>query len=175
MSAQGRFLPAATVSFGSSSARRETEENDQIQPVDTGRSGPKAEFICYDTNDELACEVGCKNMITTVNQDDCLSYFVVVHGIDIETFERLAVHFECRRGGIRVTDGSRYISIPVTMAALGGTLAWVKTELGGRYCELYLIVCVATKLSWSEVVINSEIALLAGQAGAAIKVAFKRA
>ncbi|RAH01425.1 hypothetical protein DJ480_17550 [Pseudomonas sp. Leaf98] len=107
------------------------EENDPIQPVDTGRSGPKAEFICYDTNDELACEVGCKNMITTVNQDDCLSYFVVVHGIDIETYERLAVHFECRRGGMRVTDGSRYISIPVTMAALGGTLAWVKTELGG--------------------------------------------
>jgi len=84
-------------------------------------------------------------------------------------------YFECRRGGMRVTDGSRYISIPVTMATLGGTLAWIKTELGGRYCELYLIVGVATKLSWSEVVINSEIALLAGQAGAAIKVAFKRA
>ena len=114
-------------------------------------------------------------MITTVSQDDCLSYFVVVHGIEIETYKRLAVHFECRRGGMRVTDGSRYISIPVTMAALEGTLDWVKTELGGRYCEQYLIVCVATKLSWSEVVINSEIALLAGQAGAAIKVAFKRA
>jgi hypothetical protein len=114
-------------------------------------------------------------MITTVSQDDFLSYFVVVHGVDIETYERLAVHFECRRGGIRVTDESRYISIPVTMATLGGTLAWVKTELGGRYCELYLIVSVATKLSWKKVVINSEIALLAGEAGAAIKIAFKRA
>lgn len=81
-------------------------------------------------------------MITTVSQDDCLSYFVVVHGIDIETYERLAVHFECRRGGMRVTDGSRYSSIPVTMAALEGTLDWVKTELGGRYCELYLIVLI---------------------------------
>ncbi len=100
--------------------------------VDTGRSGPKAEFICYDTNDELACEVGCKSMITTVSQDDYLSYFVVVHCIDIETYERLAVHFECRRDGMRVTDGNRYISIPVTMAISGGTLAWVKNELGGR-------------------------------------------
>ena len=115
--------------FWPSSARRETEENDPIQPVDTGKSGPKAKFICYDTNDELVCEVGCKNMITTVSQDDCLNYLVVVHGI--ETYERLAVHFECRRGGIRVTDGSRYISIPVTMAILGGALAWVNTELGG--------------------------------------------
>ena len=114
-------------------------------------------------------------MITTVNQDDCLTYFVVVHGVDVETYERMAVHFECRRGGMRLTDESRYISIPVTMATFGGTLAWVKTELGGRYCELDLIVCVAAKLSWSEVVITSEIALLAGQAGAAIKVAFKRA
>lgn len=76
-------LPQFDESFGSSSARRETEENDPIQPIDTGRSGPKAEFICYDTNDELVCEVGCKNMITTVSQDDCLSYFVVVHGIDL--------------------------------------------------------------------------------------------
>lgn len=70
-------------------------------------------------------------MITTVSQDDCLSYFVVVHGIDIETYERLAVHFECRRGGMRVTDGSRYISIPVTMAALGGTLLGSKPNSGG--------------------------------------------
>lgn len=161
--------------YRSSSARRESEKNDPIQPVSTARSGPKAGFICYDSNDELVCERDCKNMITTVSQDDFLSYFVVVHGVDIETYERLAVHFECRRGGIRVTDESRYISIPVTMATLGGTLAWVKTELGGRYCELYLIVSVATKLSWNEVVINSEIALLAGEAGAAIKIAFKRA
>ena len=145
---------------------------DKIQPVGTGRSGPKAELICYDTNDELVSEINCKNMITTVNQDDCLTYFVVVHGVDVETYERMAVHFECRRGGMRPKDKSRYISIPVTMATLGSTLAWVKTELDGRYCELDLIVCVAAKLSWSEVVITAEIALLAGQADAAIKVAF---
>jgi hypothetical protein len=163
---EGRFRP---------SARHETEESDPIQPLGTARSGPKAGFICYDINDELLCERDCKNMITTVSQDDYLSYFVVVHGVDIETYERLAIHFECRRGGIRVTDESRYISIPVTMATLGDALAWITTELGGRYHELYLIVCVATKLSWNEVVIDPEIALLAGKAGAAIKVAFKRA
>lgn len=132
----------------------------------------KAELICYGTNDELVYEIDCGTMITTVNQDDCLTYFVVVHGVDIEAYERMAVHFECRRGGMRQTDESRYISIPVTMASLGGTFAWVKTELYGRYRELYLIVCVATKLSWSEVVITPEIALLAGEANAAIKVAF---
>jgi hypothetical protein len=145
---------------------------DPMQPVGTARNEPKAELICYDTNDDLVCEIDSKNMITTVNQDDCLTYFVIVRGVDIEAYERMAVHFECRRGGMRLTDESRYISIPVTMGTLGGTLAWVKTELGGRYCELDLIVCVAAKLSWSEVVITSEIALLAGQAGAAIKVAF---
>lgn len=114
-------------------------------------------------------------MITTVNQDDHISYFIVVHGVDIETYEQLAVHFGCRRGGIRVTDESRYIPIPVTMATLGDALTWVATELSGRYRELYLIVCVATILSWSEVFIDPEIALLAGKTGAVIKVAFKRA
>jgi len=109
-------------------------------------------------------------MITTVNQDDRLACFVVVHGIDVQTFEQMAVHFECRRGGMRPTDGSRYISIPVTLDAIGRTLAWVRTELDGRYHELYLVVSVEAKLSWSEVVIPAEIALLAGQFNAAIKV-----
>ena len=133
---------------------------------------PKAELICYDINDELVSEIDCKNMITTANQDDYLTYFVVVHGVDVETYERMAVHFECRRGGMRLKDKTRYISIPVTMATLGSTLAWVKTELDGRYFELDLMVCVGAKLAWSEVVITAEIALLAGQADAAIKVAF---
>jgi hypothetical protein len=109
-------------------------------------------------------------MITTVNQDDRLAYFVVVHGIGVQTFEQMAIHFECRCGGMRPTDGSRYISIPVTLDAIGRTLAWVKTELDGHYHELYLGVSVKAKFSWSEVVIPAEIALLAGQFNAAIKV-----
>jgi hypothetical protein len=70
----------------------------------------------------------------------------VVHGIDVETFEQMAVHFECRRRGMRPTDESRYISIPVT-AVVGGTLSWINDELDGRYCELFLIVSVEAKLS----------------------------
>jgi hypothetical protein len=116
--------------------------------------------------------MACKFMITTVNRDDFLSYFVVVHGIDAQTCERVAIHFE-RRGGVRPTDQSRYISIPVTVDAIGSTLAWVKTELNGHHYELYLIVSVAANLSWGEVIIPTEIALLAGQAEAAIKIAFR--
>lgn len=112
-------------------------------------------------------------MITTVDQDECSNYFVVVHGIDAQTYERMAVHFECRRGGVRPTDQSRYISIPVTVGTLGSTLAWIKTELNGHHYELYLIVSVATNSSWGEVIIPAEIALLAGQAEAAIKIAFQ--
>ncbi|AVX89352.1 hypothetical protein PkP19E3_13890 [Pseudomonas koreensis] len=112
-------------------------------------------------------------MITTVDQYDCSNYFVVVHGIDAQTYERMAVHFECRRGGVRPTDQSRFISIPVTVDTLGSTLAWVKTELNGRQYELHLIVSVATNLSWGEVLIPPQIALLAGQAEAAIKIAFQ--
>jgi hypothetical protein len=115
----------------------------------------------------------CKFMITTVDQYDCSNYFVVVHGIDAQTYERMAVHFECRRGGVRPTDQSRFISIPVTVDTLGSTLAWVKTELNGRHYELHLIVSVATNLSWGEVLIPPQIALLAGQAEAAIKIAFQ--
>lgn len=117
--------------------------------------------------------MACKFMITTVNPDDFLAYFVVVHGIDAETYERMAIHFECRRCGVRPTDQSRHISIPVTVDAIGSTLAWVNTELEGRYHELYLMVCAATKLSWSEVVIPAEIALLVGQSAAVIKIAFQ--
>ncbi|MFJ2360622.1 MULTISPECIES: hypothetical protein [Pseudomonas] len=112
-------------------------------------------------------------MITTVDQDDCLDYFVVVDGIDPQTYERMAVHFECRRGGVRPTDQSRYISIPVTVATLDSTLAWIKAELNRQHYELYLIVSIATNLSWGEVIIPAKIALLAGQAEAAIKIAFQ--
>jgi hypothetical protein len=109
-------------------------------------------------------------MITTGDQEDRLTIFVVVHGIDAQAFERMAVHFECRRGGLRPADESRYISLPVTLDALPETLAWVKAELAGCYRELYLIVSVEAKLSWSEVVIPAEMALLAGQYEAAIKI-----
>lgn len=112
-------------------------------------------------------------MITALNPDDCLAYFVVVHGIDVQTYERMALHFGCRRGGLRSPDQSRYISIPVTIAVLESTLAWVNTELDGRYHELYLMVCVAANLSWSEVVIPAEIALIAGQSAAVIEIAFQ--
>ncbi|MDN2711884.1 hypothetical protein O0880_20885 [Janthinobacterium sp. SUN118] len=105
-----------------------------------------------------------------MSQDGRFAYFVVVHGIDVPTFEQMAVHFECRRGGMRPTDESRYITIPVTLDAIGSTLTWVKAELDGCYRELYLMVSVEAELSWSEVVIPAEIALLAGQSKAAIKV-----
>lgn len=109
-------------------------------------------------------------MITTVNQDDRIACFVGVHGIDVQTFEQMAVRFECRRVGIRPIDGSTYISIPVTLNAIGRTLAWVRTEFDGRYRELYLVGSVEAKLPWSEIVIPAEIALLAGQFNAAIKI-----
>lgn len=131
---------------------------------------PKADLICSNIDDGLACGLDCKPVINIMNQDDRLAYFVVVHGMDVQTFEQMAIHFACRRGGMRALDESRYISIPVTLDAIGRTLTWVKTELDGCYRELYLIVSVEAKLSWSEVVIPAEIALLAGQSKAAIKV-----
>ena len=109
-------------------------------------------------------------MITAENPDDQLSYCVVVHGVDTHAFERAAVRYNCRRGGIRPTDQSRYISLPVTPDTLGATLAWIKTELAGHYREIYLGVSVQAKLSWSEVIIPAEVASLAGQHNAAIKV-----
>jgi hypothetical protein len=62
--------------------------------------------------------------------------------------------------------------LPVTMSAFEGTLACIKTELGGRCCEPELIVCVAARLAWSEVAITPEVALLAARPGASIKVVF---
>lgn len=135
-------------------------------------TGPR-KLQLLDLYGKLVSAMDCKFMITTVNQDDCLDYFVVVHGIDAQTYQRMAVHFECRRGGVRPTDQSRYISIPVTVGTLDSTLAWIKTELNGHHYELYLIVSVATNLSWGEVIIPAKIALLAGQAEAAIKIAFQ--
>jgi len=111
-------------------------------------------------------------MITTENEDDRLAYRLVVHGIDAHTLERLAIRFDCRRGGVRPTDGSVYISLPVTVDTLANTLLWIETEVSGCYRELYLGVSVHAKLSWSEVIIPAEIASLAGQYHAAIKVLF---
>jgi hypothetical protein len=111
-------------------------------------------------------------MITTVSQHDQLALHVVVHGIDSDTFEQLAVRFDCRRGGVRPKDGSRYISLPVTQNTLADTFLWIKSELTDCYRELYLGVSIDAKLSWSEIIIPAEIALLAGQYQAAIKVLF---
>ena len=113
-------------------------------------------------------------MIMAENPDDQLSYCIVVYGVDTHAFERAAVRFDCRRGGIRPTDQSRYISLLVTLDTLGTTFAWIKTELAGHYQEIYLEVSVQAKLSWSEVIIPAEIALLAGQHNAAIKVLTSR-
>jgi hypothetical protein len=111
-------------------------------------------------------------VIKTINQHDQLALCVVVHGIDPDTFEKLAVRFDCRRGGARPEDGSRYISVPVTQDMLRDTFLWIRSELTGYYRELYLGVSVDVKLSWSEIIIPAEIALLAGQHQAEIKVLF---
>jgi hypothetical protein len=125
------------------------------------------------TSEELACTLAKKTtVITTMSQDDQLALHVVVHGIDSDTFEELAIRFDCRRGGVRPQDGSRYISIPVTQNLLSDTFLWIKSELKGCYRELYLGVSVNAKLSWSEIIIPAEIALLAGQYQAVIKVLF---
>jgi len=107
-----------------------------------------------------------------VSQHDQLAFRIVVHGIDSNTFEQLAVRFNCRHGGVRPKDGSMYISLPVTQNMLSDTFLWIRSELTGCYRELYLGVSVEAKLSWSEIIIPAEIALLAGQYQAAIKVLF---
>jgi hypothetical protein len=109
-------------------------------------------------------------MMATEKNDNGLSYFVVIHGISADTFERLADRFGCRRGGTRLTDASRYMSVPVELDSLNATLTWIATEVPSCYNGLIFLVTVAAKSSWSEVIIPSEIALLAGQYDAAIKV-----
>jgi hypothetical protein len=99
-----------------------------------------------------------------------VSYFVVIHGISAETIERLADRFGCRRGGTRLTDSSKYMSLPVELDSLDTTFTWITTEIPSCYQALIFLVTVAAKSSWSEIIIPSEIALLTGRHGAVIKV-----
>jgi hypothetical protein len=138
--------------------------------MSNGRDRPKIGEKHFRRAGLQACQKD--HVITTMSQHDQFALHVVVHGIDSDTFEELAIRFDCRRGGVRPKDGSRYISIPVTQKRLSDTFLWIKSELKGCYRELYLGVSVHAKLSWSEIIIPAEIALLAGQYQATIKVLF---
>lgn len=109
-------------------------------------------------------------MIAAEEKDDDPSYFVLIYGVRADAFEQIADHFGSRLGGIRPSDASRYVSVPMKLASLETNLRWIKTELPGGYLELNLLVCIHAKISWNEIIIPPEIALSAGQHGAKIKI-----
>lgn len=111
-------------------------------------------------------------MIKALSDNDALSYGIVVHGIDAETFERLAIRVNSRRGGMRPTDLSRYMSFQVTEDSLEGALCWIKNELLDCYRELYFFVSVTPGMTWSELVISPETTSLLGRYGATAKILF---
>ena len=116
--------------------------------------------------------VNCINHDKTLNDNAALGYGIVVHGIDADTFERLAIRFNSRRGGMRPTDLSRYMNFQVTEDSLEGALCWIKNELLDCYRELYFFVSVTPSLTWSELVISPETTSLLGRYGATAKILF---
>lgn len=92
--------------------------------------------------------------MSTEVSDEKNQWFVIVHGIDTETFEKLAIHFGTRRGGARPSDLNRYISIEVQLPDLERSLAWICSNVDGKFRELAVSVSVSTSLSWSEVVVE---------------------
>lgn len=108
--------------------------------------------------------------MSTEVSDDKEQWFVVVHGIDADTFESLAKHFGTRRGGARPHDLSRYISIEVLPQDLESCLSWIGANISGQFRELAVSLSVSTSLSWSQIEVEPSTLSVISAHGATFKV-----
>ena len=81
--------------------------------------------------------------------EDCISYFIVVDGIEEETTSLLREYFPNVRSGVRPDTLIPYRSIPCEINEIENTLARITKNLTNSHSETCLIISINSLRNWA--------------------------